>query len=182
MLEWKKKTCNSDIVLYFFFLRVFDTVPLVYFCISLKYCGIEEAPTVACFFYDLTEPHSLLSPEAQIQSSDLRLRWKGFCLVRVPRYFLGIIILALGSWLDPMSDLKTFPLFAARSFFCCCYWWLSFKRSKCSVCCRFWSWSDLITVAEFVNLVRNSMWTQCLECASTKMPSFCTSESYPQCH
>lgn len=50
MLEWKKKTCNSDIVLYFFFLRVFDTVPLVYFCISLKYCGIEEAPTVACFF------------------------------------------------------------------------------------------------------------------------------------
>lgn len=76
---------------------------------------------------------------------------------------------------------ENIPIVCCQKFFLLLFR-LSFKRSKCWVCCRFWSWSDLITVAEFVNLVRNSMWTQCLECASTKMPSFCIFESYPQCH
>lgn len=57
----------SDIVLYFF-LRVFDSVPLVYFCIILKYCGVEEAPTVALYVVVDERPASLLC-----QWLDLRL-------------------------------------------------------------------------------------------------------------
>lgn len=53
-----------------FFFYVYLIMPLlVYFCIISKYCGIEEAPTVAfCFLFFYERPASLLC-----QSSDLRL-------------------------------------------------------------------------------------------------------------
>lgn len=151
MLEWKQKRCDSDIVLYFL-LRVFDTVPLVYFCIILKYCAVEEASTVAFC--------SSLSWNERPASLRVSRRTCGF----PPFTSCSGIITRQLAWKHShgsLPEVSVAVVLVVILMLVLILEWLT----RC--CGRLWG---------------IPMWTRCLERSSTKMPSSRVFLSHPQCH